>query len=112
MKLTYIKKGDAKQSASGKTYTPLTIKLEEYGNEFINGFSNFTTDKWQVGDNVELEITEKEYNGKMYKNFKTTRSGVSSQALEEINKKLDDIKSTLNVILSYVQVSEIEKTPF
>ena len=45
------------------------IKCNEYGDEWINGFSNeFPT--YNVGDTIEVEIAEEEWNGKTQRKFK------------------------------------------
>lgn len=36
---------------------------------WVNGYYNKTTQAWKVGDEVEITITEKEKDGKVYKNF-------------------------------------------
>lgn len=84
--LTFVKNED-KVSKGGKKYTACTIKASQYGDQWINGFGNWTTRDWEVGDTVVVETWEEEYNGKMYRKFKT----VKKEDLLEIRvKKLED----------------------
>jgi len=68
-KLTFVK-NEQKTSKAGKPYTACAIKTEATGNEYLNGFGNKVTATWLEGDEVDIEIYEEEYNGKMYKHFR------------------------------------------
>lgn len=52
-----------------KNYTKCSIKDEN--GRWISGFKSDATDMWNVGDEIEIEITENNYNGKTYYNFKS-----------------------------------------
>lgn len=84
--------GNQYMSKAGKPYTKCNIKATEYGDKYISGFGNKTTQGWKVGDTVEIEITP---NGE-YLNFSVPKAeaGLSSQDREmfmRIEKKLDAV---------------------
>lgn len=81
LKIESIKNED-KTSKNGKPYVACSIKS---GGEYYNGFGNAQTKSWQVGDEVEVDIYEEEYNGKMYKKFR-------------VPKETDLIKTTLELL--------------
>ncbi len=68
--LTYVK-NDPKVSKAGKPWTSCSIKTKEHGDLWLNGFGNKETKLWNVGDTIEVEVYEEDYNGKTYKKFKT-----------------------------------------
>lgn len=70
VKLTYVNNED-KTSKAGKPYTACGIKTEQHGDQFINGFGNPQTKRWNVLDEVEIEVYEEEYQGKKSLKFKT-----------------------------------------
>lgn len=71
-KLTWIK-SEEKTSKAGKKFTSVSIKTDRYGDRFLSGFGSKENRDWKVGDEVELIVTEKEYNGKSYLNFEHKR---------------------------------------
>lgn len=85
IKLTYFKK-ENKTSKAGKAYESVSIKAEEFGDRFINGFGSFATKDWEEGKEVEVEIETKEYNGKEYLNFKVL---TATDKLEDRVAKLE-----------------------
>lgn len=46
-------------SAQGKPYTSVSIKTREYGDKYLSGFGAAWNTDWQVGTEVELEVTKK-----------------------------------------------------
>ena len=61
-------KQEVKTSKNGKKYTYCSIKAN---GEYRTGFGNNETRGWQAGDDVDVDLFEEEYNGKIYKKFKT-----------------------------------------
>lgn len=59
---------EEKTSKAGKSYTAMGLK---FNGVWHNGFGNKSNSTWKEGDTVEVEVYEEEYNGKMYKKFKT-----------------------------------------
>lgn len=69
--LTYVKNEQKVAKKSGKTYTSCSIKTEEHGEVWLNGFGNEITKSWVQGDKVDIEVQKEEFEGKTYVNFKT-----------------------------------------
>lgn len=65
--------------ANGRPYTRMSIKVAEYGEKWISGFSNAVSKTWKEGDVVDVEIKQ---NGE-YLNFETPKK-------EDISAKLND----------------------
>tara|TARA_Y100000310_G_scaffold325503_1_gene389071 strand:+ start:1488 stop:1964 length:477 start_codon:yes stop_codon:yes gene_type:complete len=76
VKLDFIKH-EPKTSKAGKPYTACSIKV---GETWYNGFGNAITQTWQSGATIDVILFEEEYNGKMYKKFKTTEQSAVDQA--------------------------------
>jgi len=51
--------GNPYMSKAGKPYTKCNVKATEYGDKYISGFGNKTTQGWKVGDVVEVEIEQR-----------------------------------------------------
>jgi len=85
--LTYVNR-EQKTSKAGKPYTSLSIKAQEYGDRFINGFGNQDNANWAVGQSVEVNVVEKPYNGKNYLNFE----------MPKIADKVNDLAKEFNSI--------------
>lgn len=84
--------GNPYMSKAGKPYTKCNIKATEYGDKYISGFGNKTTQGWKVGDTVEIEITP---NGE-YLNFSVPKvtgglSELDREMLMRMEKKMDNI---------------------
>jgi len=72
------------------------IKTNEYGEEWLNGFSN---DKptYKEGDTIEVEVSETEWNGKRQKNFKIPNKNAQLAAkVEELEARVNHITNVLN----------------
>lgn len=68
-KITKIYKKDG-VSKSGNPWSKINIQTEEKGEEWLSGFATNTSLAWQVGDEVDLEVTTREYEGKIYYDYK------------------------------------------
>jgi len=78
-----------------------SIKTQEYGDEYIGGYSKY---ELKVGQTINAEVTEKEYNGKMYKNFKIVAKSAVSADNSVVIKKLDTILEEMQKIKSALAV--------
>lgn len=69
------KEGKQYISKKGQPYSRASILCNEYGSEYLNGF-------WDArlveGATIDAEITEREYNGKTYKDFKLAKKEAQS----------------------------------
>lgn len=68
-----IYKGEATfkdRTGQEKTVAKVSIQTKEHGEgNWISTLSTKGTEVWKEGDTVEIEITEKEKDGKVYRNF-------------------------------------------
>lgn len=62
------------------------IQTEEYGEKWLNGFSN-EPPTYEVGDTIEIETTTEEFNGEEQLKFRIPRK---KDELESRIKKLED----------------------
>ena len=91
---------------TGKPYTSLRIKCNEYGDKYLSGFDGPATQSWKEGDTVEVEVKP---NGE-YLNFEVPRTnkggGMSPEQFQmilqairdvgaRIEKKVDDLRTAL-----------------
>ncbi len=58
-----------RMSKAGKAFVSLVLKTTEYGDKWLSGFAGDENNHWQVGDVVDVEITQKDE----YLNFKTNK---------------------------------------
>lgn len=70
--LTYVKNTN-EVSKMGKPYVKCVLKTLEHGAAWINGFGSPETWNWKIGDQVEIEVTDSVWNGKVSKKFKVSQ---------------------------------------
>ncbi len=98
VKLTMVNRKERISTKTGKPFTSLGIKTEEYGDKWLSGFDNAATRNWKDGDTVEIVVESKgEYlNFKLPEVTKEDRFGASAAELKnmltfEVIKRLDMI---------------------
>jgi len=84
------KAGDAYISKAGKPYSRASIKTAEYGDVWLGGF---WSDALKEGSTIEAEITEREYNGKTYKDFKIAKKTEQ----KDFTPSLVELKNLINL---------------
>lgn len=90
------------------------IKTQEHGDQWINGFTK-SKPEWNEGDEVELEIFEKEYNGEMQLNFKLPKKTVSREEIQSILDRLTTLELQVSNLLQNKSMpvpEEDEEMPF
>lgn len=85
------KDGNELKNKQGKPYT--RVLIDTVDGRTMSGFKNQTTANWEEGMEVEVEVQEREYNGKTYYNFNTPKQAPVD--LSEVNNKLDRILALL-----------------
>lgn len=85
-----------KEGSKGK-YISVGLKTPQYPDKWINGFEDDTTKHWKDGDEVEIELIEKDG----YLNFKTV--GVYIGDAISKGTQLDRIEQKLNELLKYFE---------
>lgn len=63
------KDGSPLMSKAGKPYTRMSIKTNEYGDQWLSGFKGKQNDGWKVGDEVEVLVEKKQSGDKTFLNF-------------------------------------------
>lgn len=88
-----------KPTKSGKAVICGIKTKDKNGQEvWVNGWGNDTTKSWSIGQEVELDIYQEEYNGVNRLKFKDVKQ-------RNVFEELDEIKKTLNLILLKVRNS-------
>ncbi len=84
-------------SKAGKPYTKCSIKTLDKNKQevWINGFGNNTTKSWSDGQEVELDIYQEEYQGKMRLKFRDVKEINLAQEIAEIKKIVTEIYATI-----------------
>ena len=81
----------------GKPFTKISIKVEhtDYPDMYLNGFGSWITDKWEVGDEVHIEVTPRVYNDKTYHDFKPAKpiDPLVKAEFKKIEARLDKLEN-------------------
>ena len=113
--LTYVKNEPKRSQKSGKFYTMTTLRFHELGDKWISGFGNEQTERWVVGDKVDVEIYEEDYQGKAYTKFRLPKkewsgSGGGSPSLEPRIAALEARVTAIELLLP--SKSTVSSLPF
>ena len=97
--LTFVKRTPKTSQRTGKPFTSLSIKTQEYGDRYLSGFDGKETASWKEGDTVEATVEE---NGE-YLNFsvpKAPRGNYSSTAPSgaDTEKILDALRKVFTAV--------------
>lgn len=101
-------------SKTGKPYTSMSIKANEYGEKWISGFKGKENANWKEGDKVEVIIdkkqgTDKNGNPTEYLNYSVPKAeDKTKEDLMKISLQLSHIKLVLAQIAGAVGID----TPF
>lgn len=82
----------------GKPYWRVGLQAEETGERWISAFSFDQSDEWhtlKVGDVIEKDIEEVEYNGVKYLNVVNKNKNVSRKEFDELKERLEKIERYL-----------------
>jgi hypothetical protein len=66
---TKTKDGKPLTTKDGRNYERLSVKCQEYGEQWLSGFGSNWNTMWAEGDTVEVEIKKVNKDGKEYLNF-------------------------------------------
>ena len=98
---------------AGKPYTRMSIKVESKGDRYLSGFGNPGNASWQVGDSVDIVITESDKldkNGLPYLNFTQAKpADVASEGISKILDKLTAMQLDINTIKRQVVPQVVKK---
>ncbi len=94
--LTHVSRTERTAKGSGKPYTSLGIKTTEYGATWLSGFGNKDNAHWKEGDKVDIIITDRETDGKIYKNFETPKKeDLANAEIEKLKNELTTLKMSI-----------------
>jgi hypothetical protein len=109
---TTDKNGNPLKTKDGKPYTRVLIKAVQHGDKFLSGFGGEWNKNWQEGDEVSVEVSQIDKDGKTYYNF--SRVNIESQLLarvEAIEKAMKDVISEIKILKSNGLTSAGTKVP-
>lgn len=98
VKITRIVKSDRDKEGrdiviAGKRVSKIAIKTDRFDNDWLEGIAWKSDDKildLREGDEVKISVSEREYNGKIYKNFKLPSK--VDQEISEIWDAIDQLR--------------------
>lgn len=117
-KLTYVnifrqdKEGKPYMTKNGKPFVRVSVKAEEYGNEYISGIWFGADCPWGIGQEVEFIIKEEIYKGKKQLNFELPpKENPNQKNFEEITTKVTKIGLGIDELLTWkrTQTGELKK---
>ena len=99
VKITQINKydkdkiGNVLKTKDGRLYTRLSIKTEEYHDNYLSGFLAEWNDKWKVGDIVKIKIKEVVGNaGQVYLNFS------NYERIDELEERVAELEMEVKAL--------------
>jgi len=89
-------KNEERTSKNGKPYTACSINAN---GEWYNGFGSQVTKGWKSGDEIEVEVYEEEFNGKMYKKFKAPKdTDALKSSIDLLAKEVSSLKNRMSIL--------------
>lgn len=96
--ITQITRNMRTSARTNKAYESVSLKAQEYGDRFINGFGRSDNKSWKVGDVVDVEVKEVEKDGKTFLNFEMPERAKSLGFTQEDRDRLLRIEILLQKI--------------
>lgn len=87
--ITSISRKEKTSAKSGKPFTSLGLKTQEYGDKWLSGFGNADNEGWKTGDKVDVVVTEKVTDTGTFYNFETPRKAMGNSSNAEIKNILN-----------------------
>jgi hypothetical protein len=85
------KDGSELKDKRGTPFFRVGFLTQEYGEEWLSGFA-YKTCKGYEGKEVEVEVTEEEYNGKKQKKFSFPKNSVSKSDFDKLAERVSKIE--------------------
>lgn len=99
-----------KLAKNGTTKLCSIKTIDKTGQEvWLSGFGNKTTESWQDGQEVDLEVFQEEYNGEVRWKFKTPPEVNIVEMLKRIEDKLDQLLSSKTSVSQPITGSGVEQ---
>ena|SRR3990167_5908962 len=99
------KAGNPYKTKNDKPFVRVSIKIAEYGEQYISGLWFGENCPWKIGDKIDLEVKEEEYQGKKQLKFEVPNK--EDKLLKEINSiaiKQGVIENKLDKIIKHLQI--------
>lgn len=96
--LEEVKSEQKVAKTSGKTYTACSLKID---GKWHNGFGNKSTQAFQQGQTVELDIYSEDYQGKTYWKFKTVNA--DDKKFADFNERLTKLEEKVQKMADYIK---------
>lgn len=80
---------------AGQPYTKVTLTVDnpQYAGKYINGFENHETVLWKEGDEAEIEVTERDWQGSKFYDFK-----IPKKLDQNLEIRLQNIEAEITAI--------------
>ena len=91
-RITHFQKDKNDQPLIGKTGKPYERCILQTEKGSLSGFGSAATHNLKEGDEIELEITSKDYNGKTYLNFKLPDQRVTKFDLLALETRIEALE--------------------
>lgn len=85
-------------------YTRVGILTKEYGERWLSGYGTTTTDEWEDGDIVEIEVEDTG----QYLNYKTKNKGPMSTDVGRSTEINSTVKNTITKLVDDVKQLQIQ----
>ena len=116
--ITKIYRSDKKKDGTplinknGNAYEKISIQTNQNGDKWVGGFSNETNKAWNVGDSVDIDVTQ---NGD-WLNFKEVKAtdGISKTDFEKLESRVSNLEKRIALMGTESKADEIDlgKIPF
>lgn len=97
------KNGKPFVSAKGQPFKKITIQSD---GKWYSGFAGQWNSSWKVGDEIECEVEEKQFNGNTYYNLKSPARGGN---LDQFTSTLQMLVDNTNKIIKLLESQNIDK---
>lgn len=112
----YTKDRDGKplKTSDGRNYERVLLTVK---GETISGFGNQSNADWKAGDEVQIDITKVEKNGKTFYNFSPVNvTSLLVNRIEELEKKVANLESKLltssgDKVPDFSEIDEVLEEP-
>lgn len=108
--LTQVTRNMRTSARTGKAYESVSLKAQEYGDRFINGFGRLDNKGWKSGDVIEVEVKEVEKDGKTFLNFEMPERPKTLGFTSEDRERLLRIEIAVQKLLLLANPSEPHET--
>jgi len=108
-RFTKDKNGNPLKGSNGKSYERVLLTVN---GKTISGFGSQSNADWQVGEEVTIDITKVDKDGKTYYNFAPVNAtSMLLQRVEQLEKKVDSLLQAYPITSEGTKVPDFKETP-